>query len=176
MDSKADFIRSLIREVPDFPKKGINFYDITTLLDNHEGLAASVDMLADHWKDRGVTKVASLESRGFIFGTVVALKLGVGFVPLRKPGKLPYEKVKEEYSLEYGTDTIEMHVDAVGEKDNVLIVDDLLATGGSAAAAARLISRQGAKIAGAAFVIELGFLNGREKIKDLPEIQSIVVY
>ena len=176
MDSKADFIRSLIREVPDFPKKGINFYDITTLLDNHEGLTASIDMLADHWKDRGITKVASLEARGFIFGTVVALKLGVGFVPLRKPGKLPYDKVKEEYSLEYGTDTIEMHVDAVSDKDNVLIVDDLLATGGSAAAAARLISRQGAKIAGAAFVIELGFLSGREKIRDLPEIQSIVVY
>ncbi|MFH1437901.1 MAG: adenine phosphoribosyltransferase [Pseudomonadota bacterium] len=176
MDSKADFIKSLIREVPDFPKKGILFYDITTLLLNHEGLAASIDMLAGHWKDRGVTKVASLESRGFIFGTVVALKLGVGFVPLRKPGKLPYDKVKEEYSLEYGTDTIEMHVDAVGDKDNVLIVDDLLATGGSAAAATRLISSRGAKIAGAAFVIELGFLNGREKIRDLPEIQSIVVY
>jgi adenine phosphoribosyltransferase len=174
MQQKIETLRSLIRDVPDFPKKGIIFKDITPLLASREGLGAAVDMIANHWKGRGVTKVASIESRGFIFGVPAALELGVGFVPLRKPGKLPWDKRRVEYSLEYGTDAIEVHADAFGPADRVLIVDDLLATGGSAWAAARLVQELGAAVAGAAFVIELDFLKGRERLGDIPEIQSIL--
>jgi adenine phosphoribosyltransferase len=174
MEARVEFIKSLIRDVPDFPKEGIIFKDITPLLASYEGLSSTVDIMAEYWKDRKITKIASIESRGFIFGTAVALKLKLGFVPLRKPGKLPWKKRRIEYSLEYGTDAIEVHVDAFGRDDNVLIVDDLLATGGSAAAAARLIRDLGAGVAGAAFVIELDFLKGRDRIRDLPEIQSII--
>jgi len=174
MDTRSQRLASLIRDVPDFPKKGIVFKDITPLLASPEGLASAIDIIVEKWKGRGVTKIASIESRGFIFGTASALKLGVGFVPMRKPGKLPWRKKRVEYSLEYGTDAIEVHVDAFGAGDSVLIVDDLLATGGSAAAAARLVRELGASVAGAAFVIELDFLHGREKLRDIPEIQSIV--
>lgn len=174
MDTRIERLRSLIRDVPDFPKKGIVFKDITPLLADHEGLGAAVDILAGHWEGRGITKVASIESRGFIFGVPVALLLGAGFVPLRKPGKLPWEKRRVEYSLEYGTDAIEAHADAFGAADRVLIVDDLLATGGSASAAARLVGELGAALAGAAFVIELDFLKGRGKLEGIPEIQSIL--
>lgn len=176
MDSTIGFLKSLIRDVPDFPKEGIIFKDITPLLASYEGLSAAVDVIAMHWKERKITKIASIESRGFIFGSAVALKLKAGFVPMRKPGKLPWRKKKLTYSLEYGTDTIEVHEDAFVESDTVLIVDDLLATGGSAAAAVRLVRDVGGRVAGAAFVIELDFLKGREKLTDVPEIQSILHY
>jgi adenine phosphoribosyltransferase len=174
MQQRIEKLMSLIRDVPDFPREGIVFKDITPLLADPEGLGAAVDLIAGHWKGRGISKVASIESRGFIFGAPSALELGAGFVPLRKPGKLPWQKRRVEYSLEYGTDAIEAHADAFGPADRVLIVDDLLATGGSARAAASLVRELGAVVAGAAFVIELDFLRGREKLADIPEIQSIL--
>jgi len=174
MEQRIEKLKSLIRDVPDFPKEGIIFKDITPLLASHEGLDAAVDIIAGHWKGRGITRVASIESRGFIFGVPAALRLGVGFVPLRKPGKLPWRKRRVEYSLEYGTDAIEAHADAFGPSDSVLIVDDLLATGGSASAAASLVRELGASVAGASFGIGLDFLNGRGKLGDIPEIQSIL--
>jgi len=176
MDEREGLIRSLIRDVPDFPKKGILFKDITTLVGSHAGLQAAVDLMAERWQGRGITKVASLESRGFIFGSALALRLGAGFLPLRKPGKLPWKTRRVEYSLEYGTDAIEVHVDGAGPGDVVLVVDDLLATGGSARAAAKLVGELGAKVAGAAFVVELAFLDGRAQLGGIPEIQSIVVF
>jgi adenine phosphoribosyltransferase len=176
MTTQDEFLRSLIRDVPDFPRKGILFKDITPLLMSREGFRAAVDRMAAPWRNGNVTKVASIESRGFIFGAAVALDLKAGFVPMRKPGKLPYEKKGVTYSLEYGTDTIEVHVDAFSKPDNVLIVDDLLATGGSAAAAVRLVGELGASVAGAQFLVELSFLKGREKLAGIPDIRSIIVY
>lgn len=176
MDSRIDFLGTLIRDVPDFPKEGIVFKDITPLLARSDALSAAVDIMAAPWKEAKLTGVASIESRGFIFGAAVALELGVGFIPMRKPGKLPWKKMRETYSLEYGADAIEVHVDAFGREDTILIVDDLLATGGSAAAAVRLVRGLGAKAAGASFLIELDFLKGREKLADLPEIRSILHY
>ncbi len=175
MSDKIEMLRSLIRDIPDFPKPGILFKDITPLLKDPSGLKASLDLLSEPFKDKGITAVVGMESRGFIFGVPVAERLGVGFVPVRKPGKLPYDTVFEEYALEYGTDRLEMHTDAVAEGDNVLVVDDLLATGGTAAATVKLIRSTGAKVAGAAFVIELGFLEGRSKLGGL-EVTSLITY
>ena len=155
-----------IRDIPDFPKEGIVFKDITPLLGDPAALAHSIEEMAAPARALGVTKVAGIESRGFIFGTAVAKELGVGFVPIRKPGKLPYETRSVEYELEYGTDTIEMHVDAVDPGEKVLLVDDLLATGGTMAAAAQLLRDQGAAIAACSVVIELGFLEGRKRLGD----------
>lgn len=163
--SNEEYVRSHIREVPDFPKKGILFLDITTAVKDKKALQYIVDYMVDQFKDQRIDYVAGIESRGFIFGTALALKLNAGFVLIRKPNKLPAETIKETYSLEYGTDTIEMHADAVQAGDRVLIVDDLLATGGTAMAAVHLVEKTGATVVSTAFVIELDPLKGREKIE-----------
>ena len=157
-------LEALIRNVPDFPKKGIGFKDITTLLKDGPALRQAVQQMYEPFKDDGVQKIAGIESRGFILGGAMAYELGLGFVPFRKPGKLPADTLSESYELEYGTDSIEMHVDAVQKGEKVLIVDDLLATGGTAAAACRLIDRIGGSVVGVSFLIELSFLKGREKL------------
>lgn len=175
MEEKKQLIASFIRDIPDFPKPGIVFKDITPLLKDPTALGLCVELLAHRFEGKGVTVVAGMESRGFIFGVPVAQKLGVGFVPIRKPGKLPAETVSVEYSLEYGTDRLEMHKDAVGKGDRVLIIDDLLATGGTAQATARLIRSTGAEVAGAGFVVELGFLSGRALLPDL-DVCSLIEY
>jgi len=174
MKRDLDYVRRLIRDVPDFPKPGILFKDITPLVRDADGLRTAVDLLAAPFAAAGVTAVAGMESRGFIFGVPVAQALGAGFVPIRKPGKLPAAKVREEYALEYGTDALEMHADAVGPRDRVLVVDDLLATGGTAAATVRMIRRLGAEIVGIAFVIELDFLSGRSKLADVQRVHSLL--
>ncbi len=168
-------LAAFIRDVPDFPKKGILFKDITPLLGDPKALAAAIKAMAAPWKGKGIDKVASVEARGFIFGTGVALALKAGFVPLRKPGKLPWKKVEERYALEYGTDAIQVHADAIRKGEKVLLVDDLLATGGTIAAAARLVRRLGGKIEGCAFLVELKFLNGRKKLGRLP-VRAFIIY
>jgi adenine phosphoribosyltransferase len=162
-----------IRDIPDFPKEGIVFKDITPLLASPEGFRAAIDTLAAEYADAGITKVMGAEARGFIFGGALAYRLGAGFVPARKPGKLPWQTTTHEYELEYGTDSLEVHTDAVGPGDVVLIVDDVLATGGTAAAKAALVEKMGAKVAGFAFLIELDFLAGREKLGE-PLIVSLI--
>jgi adenine phosphoribosyltransferase len=170
-----DNLRKLIREVPDFPKPGINFYDITTLLQNAEGLKNTVDALYDLCAGEKIDTVIGVESRGFIFATPLAIRLNAGFVPVRKPKKLPFDKVSVSYDLEYGQDTLEMHRDAVGEGHRVLIVDDLLATGGTARAVVDLVEGLGGIVAGLLFVIELDFLNGRSKFNGY-NVQSLIKY
>ncbi|MHA1821619.1 MAG: adenine phosphoribosyltransferase [Promethearchaeota archaeon] len=168
-----DLIKT-IRNVPDFPIKGIQFKDITTLLKDPEAFKYACDKLTEAFKGKGITKVVGIESRGFIFGAVVAYQLGIGFVPIRKPGKLPAEKISETYELEYGTNTIEIHVDAIEKGEKVLIMDDLLATGGTTKAAINLVEKLGGVVAGIGFVIELtGSLKGREKLKGY-DIVSLV--
>ena len=157
-------LKTQIRHVPDFPKAGILFYDITTLLQDAAGLRAAIDSLAVPFTDQHIDLVVGIESRGFIFGAPVADRLGAGFVPIRKPGKLPSACVRESYALEYGTDTLEIHEDAVKPGQRVLIVDDLLATGGTARAAAELVKRIGGTVHALAFLIELVALKGREKL------------
>ena len=160
-----DYVREHIREVPDFPKKGILFLDITTAVKDSMSMQYMIDFLAEKFQGEKIDYVAGIESRGFIFGAALAYKLNAGFIPIRKPNKLPVETIKESYSLEYGTDTIEMHSDALKEGDRVLVIDDLLATGGTAAAACNLVKRVGAEPVAAAFIIELDPLKGREKIE-----------
>jgi adenine phosphoribosyltransferase len=157
-------LKSLIREVPDFPKPGINFYDITTLLKDQAGLRAVIDQLGTAYKGKGIEVVAGIEARGFIFAPAVAYALEAGFVPVRKPKKLPAATERVEYDLEYGTDTLEIHQDAVQPGQKVLIVDDVLATGGTAKAVAQLIEKLGGNLVGLSFVIELDFLKGRDKL------------
>ena len=159
-----DHLKQFIREVPDFPKPGILFYDITTLLKNAEGLRTVMDAFTARYKGTPIDTVVGIEARGFIFAPALAYALGAGFVPVRKPKKLPAECVSAAYDLEYGTDSLEMHRDAVGENHRVLIVDDLLATGGTAAAVAGLVEKMGGTVVGLAFVIELDFLKGRGKL------------
>jgi len=171
----ADQLKKLIREVPDFPKKGILFYDITTLLKDKVGFATLVDRLAEHYVDRKVDLVLGMEARGFIFAPALAYRLNAGFVPVRKKGKLPAETVSFDYELEYGVNSLEMHKDAIEKGQRVLIVDDLLATGGTAQATARLATLLGAEIAGLGFVVELDFLHGREKLKDY-DVMSLLHY
>jgi adenine phosphoribosyltransferase len=168
-------LKKLIRDVPDFPKPGIVFKDITTLTRDPEGLRAAVDAMADRFTDEGVDVVVGIESRGFVFGAAVAYRLGVGFVPARKPGKLPAETVRSEYALEYGIDAIEMHRDAIEEGQRVLIVDDLLATGGTAAAAVELVEGLGGVVVALAFLVDLTFLDGRAKL-DGHEVFSLIEY
>jgi adenine phosphoribosyltransferase len=160
----CDGLKKLIREVPDFPKKGILFYDITTLLKDKLGFARLIDALSEHYIGKDIDLVLGMEARGFIFGPALAYRLNAGFVPVRKPGKLPAETVKISYELEYGSNALEVHKDAVQKGQRILIVDDLLATGGTAVATADLASRLGAQIAGLGFVVELDFLKGREKL------------
>lgn len=161
-------IAALIRDIPDFPKEGIIFKDITPLLGNAEALVATADLLAEPFRDKGVDLVAGIESRGFIFGTMIAERLGAGFVPIRKPGKLPAETISRSYDLEYGTATIEIHTDAIQRGQKVLMVDDLLATGGTMQAACEVVEELGGDIVGCSFVVELAFLPGREKISAYP--------
>jgi len=168
-------LKKLIREVPGFPKPGILFYDITTLLKAPAGLRAVIDGLKDYYRDAKVDVVMGIEARGFIFAPALAYALGAGFVPVRKPKKLPAETVSVTYDLEYGTDTLEMHKDAVSQGTRVLIVDDLLATGGTAAAAARMVEEAGGLVAGLGFVVELNFLNGRAKLPGR-EVFSLLQY
>jgi adenine phosphoribosyltransferase len=168
-------IKDTIRSIPDFPKPGILFYDITTLLLNPHAFSQAVDSMVEHFKDKGIEAVAGIESRGFIFGAPLALRLNCPFILIRKPGKLPAETVSAEYSLEYGADSIHMHKDAVAPGRKVLLVDDLLATGGTMDAACRLVTSLDATVAGIAFAIELDFLKGREKLKDF-DIFTLVHY
>jgi adenine phosphoribosyltransferase len=168
-------LKKLIREVPDFPKKGILFYDITTLLKDKLGLATLIDALAEHYVKQEIDLVLGMEARGFIFAPALAYRLNAGFVPLRKPGKLPAATAKFDYALEYGTNTLEIHRDAIEKGQRVLIVDDLLATGGTADATAKLASSMGAEIAGLGFVVELDFLKGRDKLKEY-DVFSLLHY
>jgi adenine phosphoribosyltransferase len=170
-----DNLKKLIREVPDFPKPGINFYDITTLLKDPTGLEETIDALTESCRGMSIDTVIGVESRGFIFGAPLAYQLGVGFIPVRKPKKLPSDIVSVSYELEYGTDSLEMHKDAVGEGHNVLIVDDLLATGGTARAVVDLVEGVGGKVSALLFVVELTFLNGRGKF-DGYNVKSLISY
>lgn len=169
-------VKQMIRNIPDFPKPGIQFKDITTALKDTETLKKMVDFLCENFKEEKIDYIVGLESRGFIFGVPVAYNLNAGFIPIRKPNKLPAKTLKETYELEYGTDTLEMHEDALKDGDKVLIVDDLLATGGTAAAACNLVHKTGAKIVGCAFVIELNGLEGRNKLPKDCKIVSMINY
>lgn len=168
-------LKSLIREIPDFPKPGINFYDITTLLKDPAGLASVLEALKSRYEGQRIDKVVGIEARGFFFAPAVAWALNAGFVPVRKPGKLPYVTERVEYALEYGTDKLEMHQDAIGRGQRVAIVDDVLATGGTAAATAELVKRLGGEVAGLSFVIELDFLKGRDKLAGY-DVHSLIRY
>ena len=170
-----DHLKSLIRDVPDFPQPGILFRDVTPLLRDAAALREVVAHFAERYRGAGIDAVAGIESRGFIFGAPLALELGVGFVPIRKLGKLPAEKIHLEYALEYGTAALEMHVDAVSPGERVLLIDDLLATGGTARAAAQLIATMGGDIAAVAFLIELEFLNGRRAL-DAYDVYAAMKY
>jgi len=171
----AEFLKSRIREVPDFPKPGINFYDITTLLRDPEGFKVAIESLAAPFAGAGIEIVVGIESRGFILGGAVADRLGTGFCPIRKPGKLPAKALRESFSLEYGTDAIEIHTDAIRPGQRVLVVDDVLATGGTAKAAATLVKNLGGTLHALAFLIELDFLNGRTKLGG-EQVTSILHY
>ncbi len=166
---------SLVRDVPDFPKPGILFKDITPVVQNYAALKEVTEKLAEWGREKKVDAVVGIEARGFIFGTPVALELGVGFIPLRKLGKLPYNRVAEAYNLEYGTNTVEMHADSIKPGERILIIDDLLATGGTAAAAARLVERLGGIVVGFGFLIELEFLEGRKTL-DKYECHALLSY
>jgi len=168
-------IKSKIRTIPNWPKKGVMFRDITTLLKDEKGFRDAVQNLYEYYKDKEIDVVAGIESRGFIFGAALAMKLKKGFVPIRKKGKLPSETVCQQYQLEYGTDQVEVHKDAIGPGAKILIVDDLLATGGTMQAACQLIEKCGGKVAGCAFAVELPELGGRKKLKKY-EIYNIVEF
>ncbi len=168
-------LKNFIRDIPDYPKKGIVFKDITPLLGDPKAFQYSIEQMAERYQGADIKTVVAMESRGFIFGGALADKLGAGFVPVRKPKKLPWKTYQETYQLEYGTDTLEMHQDAVSAGDRVLITDDVLATGGTAAAAIRLVEKAGGKVVEACFLIHLGFLNGQQKLKSIPFF-SIIQY
>lgn len=175
MSDTAAALRATIRDIPDFPKPGILFKDITPVLADPKLLGATIDWFAEKYSGKGIDAVVGMESRGFIFGTPLAMALSAAFVPARKPGKLPYDSIGVEYDLEYGSARLEMHVDAFPKGANVLIVDDLLATGGTAKATIDLVEKLGGVVAGCCFVVELGFLPGRAAIGDVP-VHSIVTY
>lgn len=171
----ANALKQLIREVPDFPKPGINFYDITTLLKDKNGFRETVDSLRDHYLKAPIDVVVGIEARGYFFAPAMAHALNAGFVPVRKPKKLPHTVRSIEYALEYGTDQLEVHADAIEPGQNVLIIDDVLATGGTASAVARLVELLGGKVAGLGFVIELTFLKGRQKLQGY-DVFSLLEY
>jgi len=172
-----DDLKKHIREVPEFPKPGILFYDITTLLQHPLALRKTVDQFVWFFAEKKIHKVVGIESRGFMFGPIVAYDLNAGFVPVRKPGKLPSEKIRETYELEYGSDSLEMHKDAVQPGENVLIVDDLVATGGTALATTRMVEKLGGIVAGLGFIIELTFLDGRKKLEEKGYgVQALIKY
>ncbi len=168
-------LKRLIRNIPDFPKKGILFRDITTLIGRSEGFRKAVDELAQEYADKNIEFVVGIEARGFILGGAVAYRLGAGFVPVRKEGKLPYRTITATYELEYGKDTLALHEDSIRKGSRILIVDDLLATGGTASCVTKLVERLGGKIIGIIFLIELTDLKGRDKLKDYP-VHSIIKY
>jgi adenine phosphoribosyltransferase len=168
-------LKQHIRHVPDFPKAGILFYDITTLLRDPAGFKTTVDLLSTPYEGQGIDAVVGIESRGFILGAAVAQRIGAGFVPVRKPGKLPAKAIRETYDLEYGKDALEVHEDAIGSGQRVLIVDDVLATGGTASAAVQLVRKLGGELHGLAFLIELLFLNGKQKIQK-EKVYSVLQY
>jgi adenine phosphoribosyltransferase len=170
-----DDLKKLIREIPDYPKPGILFYDLTTLLEDPRGFHSLVDRLCDHYNGKKVDIVAGIEARGFIFAPALAYRLGAGFVPIRKPKKLPWKTVSVTYQLEYGSDQLEIHQDAVKPGQRVLICDDLLATGGTASAAIELVRKLGGEVKGAAFAVELSFLKGREKLAGV-DVFSLLKY
>lgn len=170
-----DELKKLIREVPDYPKPGILFYDLTTLLQDKQGFRVLIEKLCDKFIGKHIDIVAGIEARGFIFAPALAYRLGAGFVPVRKPNKLPWKTAQVSYQLEYGTDKLEIHRDAVKSGERVLVCDDLLATGGTAAAATQLIRNLGGEIAGAAFAVELNFLHGRKKLEGT-EVFSLIQY
>lgn len=170
-----DELKKLIREVPDWPKPGILFYDLTTLLKDRAGFRALIDKLSEHYNGRKIDVVAGIEARGFIFAPALAYRLGAGFVPVRKPKKLPWKTARVSYELEYGTDALEIHQDAVQRGQRVLICDDLLATGGTAAATVKLVRELGGEVAGCGFAVELRFLNGRSKLPGV-DVFSLVQY
>ncbi|MFA6540682.1 MAG: adenine phosphoribosyltransferase [Bacteroidota bacterium] len=168
-------LKSKIRNVPDFPKQGIMFRDITTLLQDKNALTFIIDQLHAYYKEKNISKIVGIESRGFIIGTALAYRLGCGFVPIRKPGKLPFTTYREEYQLEYGTDAMEIHTDAIAPGEKVLIHDDLLATGGTISAACNLVKKMKGEIVGLSFIIELSFLQPRKKLHGY-DILSLVQY
>lgn len=170
-----DSLKQFVREIPDFPKPGILFYDITTLLQNGEAFRQTVEAFARAYGEQKIDTVVGVEARGFIFAAAVAFRLGTGFIPVRKPGKLPYRTVRKTYQLEYGSDTLEMHADAIRPGSRVLLVDDVIATGGTARAVADMIREQGGQVAGVGFVLELEFLHGRKAL-DGYEVFSILKY
>jgi adenine phosphoribosyltransferase len=169
-------IEALIRAIPDFPIPGILFRDITPLLKDKQGFRSAIDLFVDRFSGRGIDYVIGVEARGYIFGAPLAYAIGAGFVPVRKPGKLPHEKITEEYALEYGTNALEIHADAIGNGERVVIVDDLLATGGTAAATGRLLERLGAKVDAYAFLIELEALNGRAVLTPGADVVAFLKY
>ena len=172
----ANRLKNWIREVPDFPKPGILFKDITTLLKEPAALREAADRLAERFADRRIDQVVGVEARGFIFAPLVAYRLNAGFVPVRKPGKLPAETASRTYELEYGSDTLEMHVDGLGPGDRVAVVDDLLATGGTARAAADLVESVGARVEALGFVVELTYLEGRRRLEGYDVVESLIRY
>ncbi len=173
-ENMEQLLKKAIRDIPDFPKPGIIFKDITPILQDHELFSKIIDILAERYKSQDVKAVVGVESRGFIFGMPLAQKLKAAFIPIRKKGKLPYKTIEETYNLEYGTATVEMHTDAIQNGQNVLVIDDLLATGGTAQAACNLVEKQGGKVVECAFVVELTFLDGRKQIKT--PVHSLVKY
>jgi len=168
-------LKQKIRNIPDFPKKGVVFRDITTLLGDAEAFKYSVDRMVEYWRGKKIDAVLGAEARGFIFGAVIAYKLDVGFIPVRKPGKLPYKTCQASYDLEYGKNILQMHIDAIKKGDKILIVDDLAATGGTAKAKAELVEKMGGEVVGFCFLIELEFLNPRKFLKDY-DIFSLIKY
>ena len=168
-------LKKLVRDVPDFPQKGIIFKDITPLLQNPEGFRASVEAISNHYKNKKIDITVGTEARGFILAPTIAFNLGAGFVPIRKPGKLPYEKISMSYALEYGTDMLEIHKDGIKKGQNVLMVDDLLATGGTMAACCKLVESLGGNVVGCTFLIELGFLNGKKALNKY-DVFSLIKY
>lgn len=168
-------LKKFIRDIPDFPKKGIVFKDITTLIKEPKAFKQVIDLLAKRFKQEKIKKIVCVESRGFIFASALAYKLGLGIIPVRKPGKLPYKTIKESYALEYSNDSLEMHIDAIKKGEKILIIDDLLATGGTVEACTRLIEKAGGKVVGVGCVIELEFLQGRRKL-DNYEVFSLIKY
>ena len=175
MERPLDYLARFVRDIPDFPKPGVTFKDITPLLADHAAFASMIDRLSDAFKGRPIHRVLGIEARGFIVAAPVAYKFGAGFTPVRKAGKLPWKVEQEEYVLEYGTDLLEIHTDAVAPGERVLIIDDVLATGGTAAATARLVERLGAEVVGFGFIMELAFLKGREKLEGR-DIVSLLTY
>lgn len=172
---KVKDIKQLIRDIPDFPTKGVIFKDITPLLKNYEAVKFVTRKIVNHFKNKNIQKIVSMESRGFMFGILAAQMLKCGFIPVRKKGKLPYKTISVEYTLEYGTGILEMHEDAIENNENVLVIDDVLATGGTANAVIELVKKCGGKVVGCGFLIELTFLHPEEKLKDV-DIYSVIKY